>query len=128
MSAPVLSAEKIVGVVGVTFVPAYPENLWRLVEVDQATVKRGERVAIVLRRNPANPHDTNAIEVHVPALGAEGMIGHLARDVASRLAPRLDDGDRFLAELAGLRVHPDHLDRPGIDVSIRRIIDTSKAA
>lgn len=113
---------KLVKVVGVTFVPSYPSNLLLLRDIALAAEDQGERLAVLLIRNPANPHDANAVEVHVPALGDMAMIGHIDRENAARLAPRLDAGDRFLAELAWVRIDPAHTDRPGIDVSIARVV------
>lgn len=118
-----LTRTVFVKVVGVTFVAGYPNNLLLLGEVAAAAEQRGERLAVVLVRNPANPHDANAIEVHVPALGDMAMIGHLARDVAARLAPRLDAGDRYVTEVSWVRIDPTHLDRPGIDIAIARVVD-----
>lgn len=111
---------KVVSVVGVTFVAAYPYNLLALRDVSIDAEQRGERLTVVLVRNPANPHDANAVEVHVPALGEMAMIGHISRDNAARLAPLMDSGVRFAAEIAGTRIHPNHIDRPGIDVAIAR--------
>lgn len=42
-----------------------------------------------LRRNPFNPHDPNAIEVHT---AAGRQVGHLPREVAAWFAPQLDAG------------------------------------
>ena len=117
------SAVKIVSVVGVTFAPGYPNNLLLLAKIDAEArrVDAPEWLTVILRRNPANPHDANAVEVHVPALGEMAMIGPLARDVAARIAPLIDDGVRFHAEIHGTRINPDHLDRPGIDIAITRV-------
>lgn len=117
----IMSRAKVVAVVGVSFVPGYPDNLYALVDHDRAVQSRGERLAAILVRRPDNPYDANAVEVHIPALGRMAMIGHVDRDNAARLAPHLDAGVRFHAELVGLRVHPDHLDRPGIDIAISRV-------
>lgn len=118
-----MSATKIVPVVGVTFVPSYPNNLLMLrqIEADAVTDGHGEWLNVVLVRNPANPHDANAIEVHVPVLGDMAMIGHVPRDIAARLAPLLDQGIKFHSQLSGVRINPDHIDRPGIDVAIARV-------
>ena len=45
---------------------------------------------LVLRRDPANPHDANAIAVH-PAGGGE-QAGWVPRDLAAEIAPALDAG------------------------------------
>jgi hypothetical protein len=107
-------------VVGVSFVEHYPSNLYALDMEAATTARLGERLAAVLVRNPANEYDPNAIEVHVPALGDIGMIGHLTRPVAARLAPELDAGVRWLAEVDEVLVDPDHPDRPGISINCKR--------
>ena len=122
MSTVRLSHTKHVNVVGVTFVDTYPHNLIALRDAEADAEARGERLTVVLVRNPANPHDVNAVEIHIPALGEMAMIGHLARDVAAKVAPRMDAGDRFACEVSWVRINPDHLDRPGIDVAIARVL------
>lgn len=119
---------KLVKVVGVTFARGYPSNLLLLRDIAAQAELDGERLAVVLVRNPANAHDANAVEVHVPALGDMAMIGHIDRENAARLAPRMDGGDRFLAEVAWARIDPAHTDRPGIDISITRVIAPALAA
>lgn len=104
-------------VVGVTFCPGYPESILDLVEFCENTWDR-EPLAAVMVRDPDNPHDRNAIQVHVPAVGHQ--IGHLPRNLAAELAPALDAGERWLCEVTAVRVHEAHPDRPGIDVLIRR--------
>ena len=47
-----------------------------------------------LRRDPANPHDPNAIAVHA---ASGGQIGWVPRALAEELAPRLDAGEPFSA-------------------------------
>lgn len=104
-------------VVGVSFVPGYPDNLWAL---DRAAIEAehtGEPLVVVLRRNPDNPYDANAVEVHVPALGEEwGMIGHLTRPIAARLAPEMDSGVEWRAAIESVLINPEFLDRPGISI------------
>jgi len=46
--------------------------------------------ALRLRRDPGNPHDHNAIEVHPADGGAQ--VGWVPREVAAELAPDLDAG------------------------------------
>jgi hypothetical protein len=50
-----------------------------------------EQLAGILIRDPRNPHDTNAIEVHVPLL--ECRVGFLPAQLAAIIAPELDAGD-----------------------------------
>ncbi len=54
-----------------------------------------------LRRDPANPHDPDAIAVH-PAAGGE-QLGWVPREVAAELAPEMDAGRPWSAVV--LREH-----------------------
>lgn len=108
-------------VVGVSFVPSYPDNLLVLGEAALTADNRGEPLVAILIRNPDNQFDANAVEVHVPALGEEyAMIGHLTRPVAARLAPELDSGINWMAEVESVLINPEHLDRPGISIKCAR--------
>lgn len=127
------SDTKIVKVVGVSFVPTYPSNLHQLQALydwqaqathPSETLPNGiqvEPLSVVLRRNPANPYDANAVEVHIPALGDEGMIGHLAREHAAIIASMIDRGDILQAHVHRCRVLPSAPQNPGIDIAITRI-------
>lgn len=109
-------------VAGVSFVSGYPGNLHRLDQIDQdakrATHGTAEHLAVILRPNPANPHDANAVEVHVPALGDHGMVGHLPAVLAARIAPRIAQGWVFAADVAGVALDPDHPERPGLECRV----------
>ena len=107
-------------VAGVSFAAGYPGNLHTLAELVRAAGHTPEPVAVVMRRNPQNPHDSNAIEVHVPALGEFGMVGHIPAKVAVRLAGELDDGAEVRAWVHHVRVDPAHADRPGLMVAVVR--------
>jgi len=107
-------------VVGVSFVPGYPDNLLDLELADSKAQLNGEPLAVVLIRNPKNGYDGNAIEVHVPALGDNGMVGHLTRPIAARMAPEMDAGVVWSAEVESVLIDPDHLDRPGISITCKR--------
>jgi hypothetical protein len=48
-----------------------------------------------LRRDPANPHDPNAIQVHPADGGAQ--VGWVPRELAAELAPELDSDARLAA-------------------------------
>lgn len=117
-----LADEFEIAVVGVTFVPAYPGNLFELERVAYLAEAQGERPAAVFVRRPDNPHDANAIEVHVPSLGESmGFVGHLPRAVAARLAPELDAGGRWQAEVVHVLISEAHLDRPGLRLAAKRV-------
>lgn len=115
-------------VVGVSFVPAHPDNLLALNQAQIEAQHSGEPLSVVLVRNPGNAYDSNAIEVHVPALGEEwAMIGHLTRPIAARLAPEMDGGTRWAAAVESVLIHPDHLDNPGISINCARVREEEPA-
>lgn len=107
-------------VVGVSFVPTYPHNLYDLEQAALNAGLLGEQLVVVLIRDPANEYDPNAVQVHVPALGSSGMVGHLTRPVAARLAPELDDGAIWQGVVEFVKINHDHLDRPGIEIHLER--------
>lgn len=108
-------------VVGVSSVPAYPDNLWALDQSAADAERSGEPLRVILVRNPDNEYDSNAIQVHVPALGDEwGFIGHLTRPIAARMAPEMDNDIEWEAEIVSVLIDPDHLDRPGISIRCQR--------
>lgn len=114
-----MSARYVTRVAGVSFVDGYPDNITALNDAAVAATLRGECLPALLVRNPDNPYDAKAIEVHAPTGG--GMIGHLPRHVAARMAPRIDGGETIAAEITAVVIHPDHPDRPGIDVACWRV-------
>lgn len=118
-------ARNVLAVVGVSFTPDYPDNLHAVREsLDWWRDAAGhdyEGVSAVLIRNPDNPYDSNAVEVHVPAVG---QIGHLNRYDAARLAPLVDAGQQFKCWVRDVRINPDHPDRPGIDILVQRAAET----
>ena len=121
-----------VKVVGLSFVPSYPKNVYALNEAAEARRvdvpvwfegegRDMEPIPVVLIRNPANEHDANAIEVHIPTLGDYAMVGHIPAPVAKRLAPCLDAGEIWGANVYMVAIHPDHPENPGIHLSISKI-------
>jgi hypothetical protein len=107
-------------VVGVTFIGDYPDNLHDLARIQRRREQRQneEPLVAILIRNPENKHDANAIEVHQPSVG---MIGHLPRQVAERLAPCLDAGETWHATLEPVRISPEAPEQPGVNVHVERI-------
>ena len=116
-------------VVGVSFVHGYPDNLHNLAAVQERAESSGEPLAVVLVRNPDNEYDPNAIEVHVPALGEKwGFIGHLSRPIAARVAPEMDHGVLWGAEIVSVLIDPIHMDRPGIEIKCARAPEQKEEA
>jgi hypothetical protein len=114
--APRFAAARIIRAAGVTFADGYPGNLLQVRDLVEQADASGEALPVILRRNPDNPYDANAVEIHVPALGA--MVGHLPKNVAAKLAPALDSGLRFHTSVFAVAVDPAHLDRPGLEIRI----------
>lgn len=113
----IIKSEFSTRVRGVSFAPGYPDNITVLDQVAAEAHRSGEPLVVVLKRNPANEYDANAIEVHVPALGDEyGMIGHLTRPIAARLAPEMDSGVEWRAAIESVLINPEFPDRPGISI------------
>lgn len=119
-SVGVLSSPFDAAVVGVVFVDGYPNNLYQLEALNFEAENVGERLAAVIVRNPDNPFDYNACEVHVPSLGDDGMIGYLPRPVAARLAAELDAGVEWQGEVAAIRISNDNPANPGITIHLSR--------
>jgi single-stranded-DNA-specific exonuclease len=57
-----------------------------------------EGAALELRRDPANAYDPNAIGVWFGAL----QLGFLRREIALRVAPNIDGGERYTAEVTAV--------------------------
>lgn len=55
-------------------------------------------MALDLIREPANPHDQNAVGVRYGAL----HLGYIKREIARRIAPNMDAGERYSAEVGSL--------------------------
>lgn len=108
-------------VVGVSFRPAYPGVLFRLDEVWKENAQRDEPLPAILVRDPDNEIDRNAVQVHVPALGDDAWIGFLTRPIVNRLAPEMDNGIRWAAEVVNVLIDSDWLDRPGISIKCYRL-------
>ena len=135
MSAPSRLSFKVVGV---SFVTGYPQNLYRLQEIAATRYLEApgtlsnpghiEPLPVVLIRNPENEYDANAIEVHVPGLGREGMIGHVPAPIAARLAPTLDGGADYHAAVVAVLIHPDNPSNPGIEIRLERVADPDHPA
>ena len=94
--------------VGVTFVDGYPDNVHAL--------DPGE--PIVLEHETDNEHDEWAVLVRSPSLG---MLGHLPRSLAARVAPYLDAGNTIRAVVGAVLVTPGAEDLPGVSLVCERL-------
>ncbi len=73
----------------------------------------GDRVELV--RDPGNAHDPNAIAVRFGAL----QIGFLRKEIARRLAPKFDSGERYDAQVASRTGGGEK--HVGINLHVRRL-------
>lgn len=105
----------VIRVVGVSFAPNYPTSLLRLNDaMNECASPEGPSALLI--RNPDNPHDSNAIEVHVPALGH--YVGHVARELAAEWSPRLKADEHYQASVTGVWTHREHPRRPGVEITV----------
>jgi hypothetical protein len=113
-----------VKLVGMTFLDGYPQNLHLLHKAGTLRGQGVEGLPLVLIRNPDNPVDSNAIQVHSPTI--DQMLGHLPAFLAAKLAPCLDDGETWLAEVDTVLIDPDHTTKPGLLVRVTHITHDSE--
>lgn len=105
---------EVIRVVGLTFVPEYPNNILAFQDLKYSSVASDKFVQLV--RNPENKFDKNAIEVR--HRGA--MLGHLPKKVAARIAPLMDQGYRYVACIWQVRMSPDNPNNPGLDILVEK--------
>lgn len=92
-------------VVGMSFLPGYPSNLYLLFDGSPL----GRSKTATLKRNPENKYDENACEVFIGAF----MVGHLPRNLAAEVAPKLDAGENYTMTVS-LLVTPGKEGNPGL--------------
>lgn len=120
---PSLPAAFTARLVGVTFTPLYPQHVGRLEALAARAYLHNQAlgpIPAVLVREPENPHDPNSVRVDV----LDGPLGHLARHLAARLAPRLDRGEHWRAEVREVLTNPARPNLPGVSVRVERVRDT----
>lgn len=122
-----------VKVVGLSFRPGYPQNVFKILEdIEAARAKSigygdGEvgddaTIRVNLRRDPNNPHDPNAIEVHYPPLGrGKAFFGFIPAELAAKMAPTLDRGDKWDAVVMNVLVSDKDPKRPGVELRLERL-------
>ncbi len=72
--------------------------------------------SLELRREPGNPHDSNAIAVHYGNL----QLGFFNRRLALHLAPLIDAGARYRAQVASLTGGPQRAKHRGVNIFVER--------
>jgi hypothetical protein len=92
-------------VAGVSFVPGYPNNLLQFAE----TIYKGEGSATI-KRNPANKYDSNACEIW---LFDKHFIGHVPKDIAAEIAPKMDAGKKYTIKITSLGFAKGDPSKPG---------------
>lgn len=82
------------------------------------------RFPLRLVRRPSNHFDTNAIEVwwDGPTGRHPNMLGHVPKEIAARLAPGMDAGQPWRAELDEvlLSSEDEEQEHPGVSIRIWR--------
>ncbi len=101
-------------VVGLSFVPAYPNNLYDL----NRQAEEGSVWELELIREPNNTHDANAIVVRV-AVDME-VLGHVPAALAARLAPEIDGGATWKVTKWQVLVAFGHESNPGLTIDLER--------
>lgn len=79
-------------------------------------------MAVKLAREPANPHDTNAVAVHITAGGwlfgqRTYEIGYLKAPLAARLAPIMDAGTKITGKVVS-HYAPRDMDFPRVSIEL----------
>lgn len=98
-------------VVGVSFSPDYPNNIYRLAE-SVATMT----AVCSIHREPDNEHDANAIRVDVNGV----TIGHIPKLIALILAPKMDAGEKWNASINAIVVSSMNVEQPGLKIDVWR--------
>jgi hypothetical protein len=106
-----------VKLVGVTFQTDYPDNLFDLEELVDWAEARNRTIPLQLYRAPTNVYDANAIEVHHHKIG---MLGHLPKHLAERVAPEIDNGTKWSAYAEQVVISGEAPDQPGLKVRCKR--------
>jgi len=101
----------ITKIVGVSFTPNYPTNIYLLAE----ELALGD-VICDLVREPDNEHDSNAIRVDVHGK----TLGHIPRLISMVIAPKMDSGQCWRAALHAILVSSQNFNQPGLKINVWR--------
>jgi len=94
--------------VGVSFADGYPASLTTLADTPLEVV-----------REPDNEYDPNAIAIRRTDTGQ--VIGHVSRNLASRLAPAMDGGQGVIVPEYEVLAWPEKPDQPGLELSVELV-------
>lgn len=103
-------------IVGVTFVEDYPQNIFRI-----SSKYVSENSEVRLEREPDNQYDCNAIKVWV----AGEFVGHIPALIAKSIAPEMDKGISWVADIDSILVSVENMNNPGIKILIWRENETA---
>lgn len=103
-------------VVGISFSSNYPDNIFAIAEKVATKTAYCELV-----REPNNPHDTNSIRVDINGVA----VGHLPRLIAMILAPSIDKGNNWLAEVDSIVISSQNINQPGLKINVWRQQDAT---
>ena len=89
-------------IVGVTFANQDGSDRQEIIEDLDDLLQQTSHVSLVLVRDPQNPYDHNAIQVH----DEQGrQLGYLSRSVCETLAPMMDNGIEVQCTLSQITGH-----------------------
>lgn len=98
-------------VVGVSFAPDYPNNIYAI-----AKNVVSANAPCTLVREPDNEFDSNAIRVDVEG----NCIGHIPKLISMVLAPKMDNGERWIASVHSIVVSSENVNQPGLKINVWR--------
>lgn len=99
-------------VVGLTFNKAYPTNVFSL----STRLAKGA-VPLDLVRESTNAYDSNAIAVVVDGI----QMGHVPRLIAAVLAPEIDAGSQWQAQVESIVISPENPSQPGVKMLLWKV-------
>jgi HIRAN domain len=98
-------------VVGVSFCEDYPQTIFSIA----GKVAMGS-IPVSLLRDANNEYDQNAIRV----LHDGKMIGHIPMLISRVIAPDIDAGNDWSAEVESIVVSPENPNQPGLRIKVWR--------
>lgn len=98
-------------VVGVSFCDNYPQSIFKIA----GKFALGP-TAISLVRDKSNLYDSNAIKV----VFDDEMIGHIPMLISKVIAPEIDSGMAWNAEVDSVVVSPENPNQPGLKIKVWR--------